>query len=88
MINLKRCRGAYFFLVFAIKQVCPSVLDGAYFNVLVDGVGIRDVGAEGEYLHGRVTHGEVGGLHTATHSDKLHLRAEQRLPHFTRLQHQ
>jgi hypothetical protein len=40
------------------------VLDGAYFHMLIDGVGIIDVGTEGEDLHGRVTYGKVGGLHT------------------------
>ena len=64
------------------------MLDGTYFHVLIDGVGIIDVGAEGKDLHGRVTHGEVGGLHAAAHSDELHLCAEQRLPHIPRLQHQ
>ena len=53
----------------------PSVLDGAYFHMLIDGVGIIDVGTEGEDLHGRVTHGKVGGLHAAAHSDELHLCA-------------
>jgi hypothetical protein len=31
------------------------MLDGTYFHVLIDGVGIIDVGAEGKDLHGRVT---------------------------------
>ena len=47
--------------------------------MLIDGVGIIDVGTEGEDLHGRVTHGKVGGLHAAAHSDELHLCAKQPL---------
>ena len=47
--------------------------------MLIDGVGIIDVGTEGEDLHGRVTYGKVGGLHAAAHSDELHLCAKQPL---------
>ena len=44
------------------KRVFPCMLNGAYFHVLIDGVGIIDVGTEGKDLHGWVTYGEVGGL--------------------------
>jgi len=67
--NFSRCINSFYILQ-QFKHIFPNMLDGTYFHVLIDGVGIRDVGAEGEDLHGWITHGEIGGLHTATHSDK------------------
>ena len=61
--NFSRCINSFYILQ-QFKHVFPSALNGTYFHVLIDGVGIRDVGAEGEDLHGWITHGEIGGLHT------------------------
>ena len=49
--------------------------------MLIDGVGIIDVGTEGEDLHGRVTHGKVGGLHTKEKHFFLYFRVVSKKRH-------